>query len=100
MEGAHDDKKHARKSGCCKLLKAITLQQVNLMQKAVYLRDGELITNRSRGGSARSAERQLKCSESLRSEEITRTMREEKVYHGERKGSNSEIPHNIQNEQK
>ena len=70
------------------------------MQKAVYLRDGELITNRSRGGSARSAERQLKCSETACSEEITRAMREEKVYHRERKGTNSEIPHNIENEQK
>ena len=62
MEGAHDDKTHARKSGCCKLSKAITLQQVKLMQKAVYLRDGELITNRSRGGSARSAEAQQSFS--------------------------------------
>ena len=100
MEGAHDDKAHARKSGCCKLPRAITLQQLNLMQKAVYLRDGELITNRSRGGSARSAERLINRSETACSEEITRAMREEKVYLRERKGTNSEIPHNIGNERK
>ena len=100
MEGAHDDKTHARKSGCCKLPRAITLQQVNLMQKAVYLRDGELRTNRSRGGSAQSAERLINRSEALRSGKNTRAMREEKVYLRERKGTNSEIPHNIENERK
>ena len=70
------------------------------MLKEAYKRDGELITNRSRGGSVRSAERVINRSEALRSGKIMRAMREEKVYHGERKRSNSEIPHNIQNEQK
>lgn len=70
------------------------------MQKEAYKRDGELITNRYRGGSARSAERLINRSETACSEEITRAMREEKLYHRERMRSNSEIPHNIQNEQK
>ena len=70
------------------------------MRKEAYIRDGELITNRFRGGSARSAERVINGSEALRSGKIMRAMREEKLYHRERMRSNSEIPHNIQNEQK